>query len=314
MAALSGGNGYTTEAYGESLKKRIAEINEHLTVYANRGRIVGQVATKADADAWTAQKKALENEYAAWERGMYAAGQEKALSALPDEDLKLIDRYLDEKQFAANPVQTTLDPLGVSDSDSATYRKLYEVWPGQGPGLIEYREQQKNESRQTAINKTVADYASSGGVAGRGGLRRVHCDKRAFDSRHDRFGCKGRSESNSHARVDINNPLNTIQNFTRSSRGGVSSAILGGDPENAPFGRQAGNLLYQTLMSGLDSAVAMTIGGKSANYLLGATAATNAMQDITERGGTLEQAVTGGIAAGVFECIFEKYSIGNFIS
>ncbi len=61
MAALSGGNGYTTEAYGESLKKRIAEINEHLTVYANRGRIVGQVATKADADAWTAQKKALEN-------------------------------------------------------------------------------------------------------------------------------------------------------------------------------------------------------------------------------------------------------------
>lgn len=61
-----------------------------------------------------------------------------------------------------------------------------------------------------------------------------------------------------------------------------------------------------------DSASPWHSAGKAQAPCLAATVATNAMQDITERGGTLKQSVIGGLAAGAFETLFEKFSIGNF--
>ena len=325
MVALNdGGRGYLTESYGEDLRNRIDDRKKEL----QEKRAVSLYAGPSTEDArlyemeLTNQIEALENEYAAWERGMYAAGQEKALSALPDEDLKLLDTYVmdlyhegyrkDEGPFDAW-VDMNHAP-GFTGEAAAAYMTLTGKYGKEKlESLTEYRARQINAEIQASRNQKTADYASSGpwqGVAA--SAASVVTNALSAPMALPEILKRAINPTNAYETLDVNAPAFSAQNFTKEARGGVSNAILGEDPENASFGRQAGNLLYQTLMSGLDSAVAMTIGGKSANYLLGATAATNAMQDITERGGTLEQAVTGGIAAGVFECIFEKYSIGNF--
>src|SRR5699024_5686734 len=45
--------------------------------------------------------------------------------------------------------------------------------------------------------------------------------------------------------------------------------------------------------------------------ILAAGAASSAVNDIKERGGTDSQALIGGIASGVFESLFESVSIGQ---
>jgi hypothetical protein len=67
--------------------------------------------------------------------------------------------------------------------------------------------------------------------------------------------------------------------------------------------------VYQALMSGVDSAMASYI--PNGHYLLGLNAASSAMKDVYERGGSTEQILAEGLLYGVAESFFEKYSIGE---
>ena len=74
------------------------------------------------------------------------------------------------------------------------------------------------------------------------------------------------------------------------------------------------DFVYNTAMSGIDSATAFALSGGVPGVgagLLGLSAAASATNDIIERGGTNEQAFLGGLAAGTFETLFEKISLGN---
>lgn len=74
------------------------------------------------------------------------------------------------------------------------------------------------------------------------------------------------------------------------------------------------DFVYNTVMSGIDSATAFALSGGVPGVgagLLGLSAAASATNDIIERGGTNEQAFLGGLAAGTFETLFEKISLGN---
>lgn len=74
------------------------------------------------------------------------------------------------------------------------------------------------------------------------------------------------------------------------------------------------DFVYNTAMSGIDSATAFALSGGVPGVgagLLGLSAAASTTNDIIERGGTNEQAFLGGLAAGTFETLFEKISLGN---
>lgn len=73
---------------------------------------------------------------------------------------------------------------------------------------------------------------------------------------------------------------------------------------------EIGAWLYNVGMSGVDSAVASVMPGGA--LFLATDAATGTMRDLTNRGLSAEEAFFGGVAAGVFEGLFEKVSIGNF--
>ena len=71
--------------------------------------------------------------------------------------------------------------------------------------------------------------------------------------------------------------------------------------------------LYNTLMSGADSlAAGLSAPAKAAGLILAGNAASSSARDISQRGGTDNQALVGGIAAGIFEALFEQASLGNF--
>ena len=74
------------------------------------------------------------------------------------------------------------------------------------------------------------------------------------------------------------------------------------------------DFIYNTGMSAVDSVLTAATHGKVAPIVLGLAAAAQTTNDILDRGGTNEQAFWGGVAAGAFESVFEKISIGNLES
>ena len=70
------------------------------------------------------------------------------------------------------------------------------------------------------------------------------------------------------------------------------------------------DFVYNTVMSGADSLASATMGN-AGMVLLGLSAAADTSNDILNRGGTSQQAFWGGLAAGAFEAIFERISLGN---
>lgn len=101
-------------------------------------------------------------------------------------------------------------------------------------------------------------------------------------------------------------------------RGTVASNINEGVTEStgqAWLGNVA-SFAYQTGLSIADSALNTAItGGNSliSAALMGGSAATSAMQEAVDRGATDDQALAVGAWAGVFETLFEKVSIDNFV-
>ena len=70
------------------------------------------------------------------------------------------------------------------------------------------------------------------------------------------------------------------------------------------------DFLYSTAMSGIDSIAASSVPGGSA--ILGLSAAAQGTNDAIQRGMNGGQAFWNGLFNGVFECLFESFSIGNF--
>ena len=74
------------------------------------------------------------------------------------------------------------------------------------------------------------------------------------------------------------------------------------------------DFVYNTGMSMIDSAVAMTAFGNLGGVALGMSAAAQGTNDALERGLDNKRAFFSGLSAGVFEGLFESLSIGRFKS
>jgi hypothetical protein len=94
----------------------------------------------------------------------------------------------------------------------------------------------------------------------------------------------------------------------------ASSAIRSGVSEKIDLmigNWDAFDFLYSTGMSGVDSWAASAFG-KAGSVVLGLSAAAQATNDAMDRGMPKKQAFWHGLMSGVFECLFERWSIGNF--
>lgn len=109
------------------------------------------------------------------------------------------------------------------------------------------------------------------------------------------------------APIDFNTPATAAAAYTDTVRDTVSQKISDG---NGAAG-QIGAFIYQTGMSGADSALASFLGNAGGAAVLGLGAAYSAAKDAHERGATDAQAMWTGLFAGVFETLFERVSIGN---
>ena len=95
----------------------------------------------------------------------------------------------------------------------------------------------------------------------------------------------------------------------------ASSAIRSGVSENTNWmigNFDAFDFVYNTTMSGADSLTASLLPGGTGGVLLGLSSAAQATNDALDRGMSNGQAFWSGLSAGVFECLFESWSIGNF--
>ena len=106
--------------------------------------------------------------------------------------------------------------------------------------------------------------------------------------------------------LDNNNKYNSLRNYSGNIRDEVKQNTnwMVGDFDAFDF-------IYDTGMSGADSLLSGTLGGWASAIALGAGAATDAATDLTDRGVSSDKAIAGAVAAGTFETLFEKVSLGN---
>ncbi|MEG0741926.1 MAG: hypothetical protein RR521_06830, partial [Clostridia bacterium] len=118
-------------------------------------------------------------------------------------------------------------------------------------------------------------------------------------------------------RVDVNADENIVGRVNEKIRSTTAQNIKRGV---GGAGGDALAFLYQTAMSGADSALLYPMGGMgkvgkaTSLALMGTRAAQSTFVDAYERsGGNQEQALLAGFYAGAAEVFFEKFSLENFI-
>lgn len=109
-------------------------------------------------------------------------------------------------------------------------------------------------------------------------------------------------------KIDTNEAAFTGSNEASAIRNEVSKDM-------SPLGR----FIYETGMSLTDSLAggllgrAAKLGKAGSQVMMGSMSMENTIQDVTERGGTPEQALFSGFANGFFEGFFEEFSLGKLI-
>ena len=105
--------------------------------------------------------------------------------------------------------------------------------------------------------------------------------------------------------IDFNSTAQQISATPETLSGTVAEKI------NRKYG-SGWSFLYQTGVSMANSLLASYAGGPAIGAAILATGAgASAARDIAARGGSDEQALAGGLLAGVFEGLFEKYSLSE---
>ncbi len=105
------------------------------------------------------------------------------------------------------------------------------------------------------------------------------------------------------------NPKDSSYALTRANK--EKRETIGEGFEDGVLKASTKKFLYETADSALESLAAGTLFGPAGGAMLGLNAMNESVIDSLESGATNEQAFVNGIAAGVFEGIFESVSLGN---
>ena len=301
---------YFSDAHGEMLDRQIQDAYERQAAQAAAERDGTSLPNSRSASELWDEYLAAQDRYSQWE----TEKAEYSLSILPNAERQLLDRYVEAKNNQSTSYGKNYTDGYYSGDEVKSRRKAVVDHFGKerAEQLIQMAERSYNAKRQQEENRKMAEYAQRGvGEAIVASVASIVTNALSAPGVLVSTLAQKLHNPNNLRTLDTNTAGFSMQNATRSLLGGVESAIMP-DEENATAGQKAGVMLYSTLMSGLNSLVASFLPGKAGGVLLGATAATNTIQDVTERGGTMNQAITAGVVSGIFECLFEDVSIGKF--
>lgn len=301
---------YFSDAHGEMLDRQIQDAYNRQAAQAAAERDGTSLPNSRSASELWDEYLAAEDRYSQWE----TEKAEYSLSILPNDERQLLNRYVEAKNNQSSSAGQGVSGgyYGVEEVESRRKAVVDHFGKERAEQLIQMAERSYNAKRQAEQNQKMAEYAQRGvGEAIVASVASIVTNALSAPGVLVSTLAQKLHNPNNLRTLDTNTAGFSMQNATRSFRGGVQSAIMP-DEGNATAGQKAGVMLYSTLMSGLDSLAASFLPGKAGGVLLGATAATNTMQDVTERGGTMNQAITAGVVSGVFECLFEDVSIGKF--
>lgn len=211
-----------------------------------------------------------------------------------------------------------LDEMSVySLMDEAQVAKYNAIYAAEGPDaareyLDKYLSYSLHDQQADAVEQSAYETASSsiGGAVSESAVGVASAPFRGLGY-FDVLMQKAQSWlSGEYRPTDYNRAANQIGKRVDAGRQGVMDSV---DWNVNFFGEEwdAFDFLYGTTMSGLDSAVASLTGPAMGAFIMGSGAAQSTMQDIHDRGGNDGQALIGGAAAGVFEYLFEKWSLGK---
>ena len=301
---------YFSDAHGEMLDRQIQDAYERQAAQAAAERDGTSLPNSRSASELWDEYLAAQDRYSQWE----TEKAEYSLSILPNAERQLLDRYVEAKNNQSSSAGQGVSGgyYGGEEVESRRKAVVDHFGKERAEQLIQMAERSYNAKRQQEENRKMAEYAQRGvGEAIVASVASIVTNALSAPGVLVSTLAQKLHNPNNLRTLDTNTAGFSMQNATRSLLGGVESAIMP-DEENATAGQKAGVMLYSTLMSGLNSLVASFLPGKAGGVLLGATAATNTIQDVTERGGTMNQAITAGVVSGVFECLFEDVSIGKF--
>ena len=211
-----------------------------------------------------------------------------------------INKYELEMNRARSAAKKALKAAGYDDTAAAN--------------LLETIQRGANSSRNSIMNAALVHSSGTGGDIAKG-ITGTALGILTSPLRTAGFGEALRTglDKSDYSTMDKNSRFFGPQNFGTAAYSGVKDRV---DWNIGSF--DAFDMLYDTTVSGLESALAMVIGGAAGapelvgGTLLGSSAATGTMQDLTSRGASAGQALTGGIVSGIFENLFEQVSIGQF--
>ena len=216
--------------------------------------------------------------------------------------------------------KAAVEKTGVSYDDAYEYLRRQEL-------------SQEAASKKTALEKELDDNGLE--MAKHTGLSVLANMGKGVDYV---AGIAGNWGHNDERNLDTYRPMNSdamsATNYVNTVRGKVGSEIqedataglkkLGASEGVAQFGGEASKFLYDTGMSIVDNAAQMAVAGVAGagtagtsaivSGFMGTGAAADQMKNILDNGGTNDQAMVGGFAAGVAEALFEKVSIDALLA
>ncbi|MGN1419672.1 MAG: LPD23 domain-containing protein, partial [Acutalibacteraceae bacterium] len=246
-------------------------------------------------------------------RSVYSDVKSKEeISKLPEDVIDLLDEYNNIKykeennriQGISNVIGGIDNTLNLSNSETAErknqiqqelVKKGYENFEE----LASYRKYQTEKAQNEKDTADLESFATEHPVISSVGTV-ITAPAAAVSGM---IGNIKRADDNEFAE-DEYNPYYYLTRANSEIRGTV-----GNNFESGVVNRDVKKMLYDTTMSGADSAVASFLPG--GELLLGASVMNETAIEMTEKGATASQALTSGLVAGAFEGLFEHLSIGQ---
>lgn len=263
----------------------------------------------------------LLKEWEPYEDGYLLTKQEHNFKQLPEEEQQeMIDTF--RKQYNTESPVKNFNPynrqsvedmqqygkdidLGYADRKKEELMEKYNYTPEEADSIIAYARRVINQENADREISEAGQYGQEHPVIG------------TLDSIPKNIGSGlgavsniwnilERGFSGSETPIDYNSPLNRISQNVNAQREGVKENIKS----------DLGKFIYDTAVSTADSAATLPINyfvPGATMVILGSSAAQQQMLENHQKGMSDNDAITGGIAAGIFEGLFEQLSLDKIV-
>lgn len=296
--------------YGGNMQ--LYDLSKYNTLESEEVRM-RQVMETAKSDLWTAQRRELfKNAQNAADLDLFSAPDEE--KGGKDETWRYIndDKYraqAEAQSLSYGAARGKLQYSYMTDKEKEAYNYIYNRYGKKtAEDYLEYltfdlnaRQQQKIRQvaeEQLPDNKWASAFASLLSVPANLMSGAGFIDVAAQKAQRDLTG--------SSKPIDYNRSAQTMYNAAQGTRQGTAEK----------FKTAGGQFMYQTVMSMADSLGVMglsLIGVPGTTFLLGGSAATDAMHQAKEAGATDDQAIAMGFLSGAAETVFEEFSLEYFL-